>query len=396
MKRVSHYLIKYILGVSACLLASCHHDHHKPDPQIAERTVIVYMMAENSLSSFSKSDINEMVAASGVIPEDVNYIIYKDAAINSSDKSEALPVIYRLSAKKGLQTWYSFHDDHDSCDSLTMLSTLRRIIDAFPARHYGLVFWSHASGWIPRRKTLGVDNGKNSTNSNAGSEMEITALRWTLDQIPHTDYIFFDACFMQDIEVAYELREVTDWIVGSSAEIPAPGAPYDLLMPSLCQGDAVGITETYHGYYPSTVWSYEVVLSAIRTDHLDALAEATHRFIPSLYSGRADVSQYRFQRYCSDYSNFTYCFDMAKTMHCLLSAEEYEEWYQAFEEAVPCHPLTQSWYANRCLDPRVIDPEHCGSVSMYVPSSYDATVGWNDALHKMQWYRAAGWDLTGW
>ena len=33
---------------------------------------------------------------------------------------------------------------------------------------------------------------------------------------------------------------------------------------------------------------------------------------------------------------------------------------------------------------------------MFVPNSKDDKAGWTQALHQMQWYKAAGWDETGW
>ena len=394
MKHLRTYLI-YIISLGALLLSACHHDHPEPapEPPVAARTVIVYMMAENSLSLYVQGDIDEMVAAREQIPDSVNFIIYKDGAKRGDDAG--MPTISHLTAKDGLQTVYTFPEDHLSTDSLVALQNLRRIIDAYPARHYAMVFWSHASGWMSRqRRTLGVDNGRNTT-SNTGDEMNITGLRWVLEQLPHTDFLFFDACFMQSVETAYELRQVTDWIVGSPAEIPGPGAPYAEIMPHLCQGDAVGVAQTYHDIYPTPGWGSEVVISAIRTDRLEPLAEATRRFLPSVFSGRANVATDGIQQYSSNYDRFTYCYDMNSSMYHLLSAEDYALWAVAFDEAVPCRPPTSSWYALQCFHSTIYDPEHYGAVAMFLPTPSDQ-VGWNEALRQMQWYQAAGWDETGW
>ncbi len=39
----------------------------------------------------------------------------------------------------------------------------------------------------------------------------------------HFDFIVFEACFMAGVEVAWELREKTDYVVASAAEILSPG-----------------------------------------------------------------------------------------------------------------------------------------------------------------------------
>ena len=104
--------------------------------------------------------------------------------------------------------------------------------------------WSHGSVWIPPAKapgkiskTIGVDNNMNN-ETNYGSELEIPDMRKELEEIGvHWDYIFFDACFMQCVETAYELRSLTDYIIASPADIPVLGAPYDKIMDCLTEKD---------------------------------------------------------------------------------------------------------------------------------------------------------------
>ena len=147
MKRIA-LLIIYIC---ALLCQSCHdrkEDLPKPT-QEAERTVIVYVAAENSLASFATSDSTEMASVARSIPEGCNLVLYMDR--------NTLPTITWMSAKEGVRLWHRYRNDQDSADSLAMLRTLGKIVKEFPAKRYGLVLWSHASGWIPRRKTFGID-----------------------------------------------------------------------------------------------------------------------------------------------------------------------------------------------------------------------------------------------
>ena len=367
-----------------------------PQPRAeAERTVIVYMAADNSLSSSVQNDTTEMVAGKDQIPENVNFIVYLDDKLNK-------PAIYELSAKNGMQLWKQYEEELCSTDSLTMLDALREIEHYFPARHYGITFWSHSTGWAPRRNTFGLD--ETHTKPIEKSEMEIPVLRDVLAQLPKFDYIFFDACFMQCIEVAYELRDVTDYMVGSPAEIPGPGAPYDKIVDALCKGDARGIVLGYDSSYPgwySNFYYAGVLLSCIDCSKLEALAEATGQFLTPFYMGRTECSpsEYEFQAYCTrSWSIFTHCFDMRTTMCHLLSDEDYAAWMEAFNEAVPLYTLssTNRWYANWCYYPEVLDPDCYGGVTMFVPLSIYNTCGWNTDFQKTSWYKATGWERTGW
>jgi len=401
VKRVGLYII-ILFGM--LLVAGCHDSFElpvDPTPQpraVAERTVIVYMAGDNSLSHFALNDTIEMRKGKDLIPEDVNFIIFLD-----DKEKNRKPAIYELSRKKGMQLWQEYGEEQCSTDPDAMLGTLRVIEHYFPARHYGITFWSHATGWAPERKssrmkTFGRDDSQ--ANTSGKFEMEIPVLRDVLAKLPKFDYIFFDACFMQSIEVAYELRNVTDWIIGSPAEIPGPGAPYQKIIEALCKGDQYGIVQGYDSGYPDGIYT-GVLLSCIDCSKLEELATVTGQMLTPFYMERTEQSTSGFQIYCSDVSKYTYCFDMRTTMCQLLSEEDYATWMEAFDQAVPLHTLssTNQWYARTISYPyeaRIWNPECYGGVSMFVPLNAYNTYGWNEDFRTTSWYKATGWAATGW
>ena len=400
MKRFCSYII--ILW-SLLLLLACSRslvDDAEPDPKpIARRTVIVYMVSDNQPYLPVPKDTAEMIAGKHLIPEDVNFVIYLD------DKNHH-PTIYELSAKGGMKLCRQYADEYSTTDSLVMLNALRDIQRYFPAQHYGLTLWSHATGWAPernstRQKTFGKDETPGSTPTTK-IEMEIPVLRDVLAQLPKFDYIFFDACFMQCIEVAYELRNVANWIVGSPAEIPGPGAPYDKIIPALCNGDAMGIAQGYGDGYPGKYNNYYypgVLLSCIDCSKLDELAQITGQYLKPFYMNHTEPVTQDFQSYCDiTIGKFTYSFDMRTTMCRLLSPEDYQTWMAAFDQAVPLRylPETKQWYAQHCRYGVIWDPDCYGGVSMFVPMEKYSAYGWNEDFRKTSWYAATGWAETGW
>ena len=124
--------------------------------------------------------------------------------------------------------------------------------------------------------------------------MEIPTLRRVLEQLPHMDFILFDACMMQSAEVAHELRHVTDYTIGSPSEIPGNGAPYDLIMPAMMKGDAIGIASKYFEHYK---YGSRVALSVVKCSMTDSLARATAPLVESLWTGRREVPTDNVQRY---------------------------------------------------------------------------------------------------
>ena len=389
MKRFDLYIIIYI----GLLLTGCHEYPAPPEEQPraeAERTVIVYMAADNSLTLQVREDTTEMVRSKAAIPEDVNFIIYLDDRLHK-------PAIYELSAKKGLRLWKQYQEELCSTNADVMLNALQQIEHFFPARHYGITLWSHATGWTPRRETFGKDETHGTIQGEG--EMEISELRDVLAHFPKFDYLFFDACFMQCIEVAYELRDVTRWMISSPAEIPAPGAPYHRIVESLCKGDAEGIVEGYDSAYPLNSTYPGVLLSCIDCNELDALAQITGQFLTPFYMERSQPSAEGFQVYCNFLDKYTNYFDMRTTMCRLLSQEDYSVWMEYFDKAVPLrtHSYTNKWFSNGlCAHPFLEDPECYGGVSMFVPLNVYDDYGWNADFQKTSWYEAAGWARTGW
>lgn len=397
------------LPVVACLLAAISvllpgctdtlEPPEEPDPvprEKVERTVIVYMVADNSISNQVENDTTEMVKAKHLIPSGVNVVVYLD------DRTHR-PAIYELSRKGGLRLWKQYAEELNSTDADVMYDVLHEIKHYFPANHYGLTLWSHGSGWIPekqsvRRKSFGEDWHRG-TSASAKTEMEIPVLRDVLARLPKLDYIFFDACFMQSIEVAYELRHEANYIIGSPAEIPGPGAPYDVILRALCRSDVKGIVDGYVDTYPTDDTYVGVLLSCIDCAQLSGLAEATGQLLKPFYMGGEELSSYNgFLPYCTDYWKYTYCYDMRTTMRRLLTDGDYNAWMEMFDLAVPFHSLSEThrWFSVFCTNPVVSDPECYGGVSMFLPRSTYDFYGWNTDFQRTAWYAAMGWEETGW
>ena len=189
--------ILYMLGITLSILTmtSCNDDIPQPDEKLKGNTVIVYMGAENSLQNFSYNDLYEMQMGAKDIPEDCQVVVYRDA--------ELKPAIYHIT-RKGATIWKEYKDDMDSADPATMKNILKDIVKGFPSAKYSLVLWSHGTGWIDEERNsraIIVDNESNST-SNKGNWIEISELAGILASMPHLEYIFFDACYMQSVEVA--------------------------------------------------------------------------------------------------------------------------------------------------------------------------------------------------
>ena len=64
------------------------------------------------------------------------------------------------------------------------------------------------------------------------------------------EYILFDDCYMHNIEVAYELRNATDYLIASTSEIMIYGMPYDRMTKYLLGNPDYGkVCEEFNSFY---------------------------------------------------------------------------------------------------------------------------------------------------
>lgn len=339
------------------------------------------MVADNNLSSYVSYDVNEIVRAQKEIPKNCKVALY-------IDRANGVPYIRTLDANED-KIAYRFPNDVVSTDSATMVSTLKRIMALAPAEDYSLVLWSHGSGWAPSQRYA----SSRAFGQDGSRWMEIPTLRGVLEQFKPFNFILFDACFMQDIETAYELRNTTPWIIGSAAEIPGEGAPYHRILQDMCLKDIPAIAQHYHDYYTDP---YGAVLSAIETIHLDTLAQTSSRYLPQHFMNSETPDLTGVQQY-KGIMGKTEVYGMKSTMHHLLGEEDYQEWVKVFDKAVPIQLPVQMWQTKDDLHTAMLtDPENFGGVAIFLPAQHYIANGYIDYWHRFDWYKAAGWNTTGW
>ena len=389
MQKIAYFLTALLM----VFFTGCKEEEKlQPEPVRKNMTVVVYIAAENSLSWFYLSDLTEMENAASQIPLDCNFVVYVD--------SSTLPAIYLLNAQQGKVTYRTLNEE-DSCSPATFRKNIRNLVKEFPAEHYGLVMWSHGSGWIPPAKTpgiaartIGIDNNMNSAWNNYGTELEIPDMRKALEEVGvHWDYIFFDACLMQCVETAYELKGVTDYIIASPAEIPGMGAPYDMIMDCLTEKEtqwASRLPETYFEYYQ---YKGGLVISTVKSSELDSLLRVTKKVFPDFYDKAAEFSSEGIQPYCAYTMNSVWkpeYFDMGSAMHQMLAPGDYEEWKAQMERTVITRLSTPSWNSDfdSYFSPTIIDREHNAIMSIFIPyTKYNANTDYNTAVRETLWYK---------
>ena len=388
--------------VSLCV-ASCSDDVPEPKEPRYKHTVIVYMAADNSLSADSNADIDEMKSALGRIPEGCQVVVFHDDN-NALHKPQLL-----LLRSEGYSVYKEYVDEVNSADAKVVGSVLAEVMGTFPSDEYSLVLWSHGSNWkvenggaskVSSRAVL-QDVGFGGLN---GAWLNIAELREVLMGLPQRmGFVMFDACFMQSVEVAAELYDLTDWIIASPVEIPGVGAPYGMIMEELCRKDIGGIVSNYHDYCIEGSKRKGVLLSAIDCAEFEAFAAVTARYVSGVFRRDAMPSLSGVQifapRFRADRVDWPIpSYDVRSVMAHLLDEGDYGVWEAQWRRTVPYCVGDDKWdtiYAGSGYN-SLTDADNYGGVAMSVPDAAYEDRGWNDDFGSLRWYGMAGWDKTGW
>lgn len=407
--------------VATCLFLACTHDEDKssaeiPDANLANnRTVMVYMVGENSLGDPElKQDVREMIKGRNGLNFHAgdHLVLYVD--------DNALPRIYELKKNQAashltdLTPVYTYKEDVNSASADQLADFIRYVKRHYPAESYGLLMWSHASGWIPstyagdktsgsstKRRSFGLDNQKNSF-VNDGYQMEIKDMAAAIEAEGGVDFMFFDACSMQTIEVAYALRNATEYIIASPAEIPGPGADYSTMVPAMFQKENYA-QQMLSAYYNAYLYDsqYGVVISAVETKALDAFAAEMRDIVQRYKSQLLALNKQPLLSY------FVYgswgvtspdCLDIQAVMQTVLPEDEYEQWREKLNAFVTC--LATDWWYSVCVPNQrggsggFVDviPSQCSGISMAIP--FEVYVN-NSARYDLSYF-ATEWGQTVW
>lgn len=435
-----------LLPLFPLLLTSCNDSNESTieppikDHELGRRTVLVYMAAQNSLgSSYHKADSAEIMNGR-------KYLATNDRLLMLIDDKEK-PRLYQIlpgqNQPRLIKRW---NTDFCSTDPKRFQEVLELTKKDFPAKEYGLVMWSHADGWIDPTDTdyakyekqrsnakrgattfsFGIDSGPDGNLSNRGAQMSITDMARAIQQAGiHCKFVFFDACLMQNVEVGYELRHVTDYVVGSPVATPADGSYYTHnIQYGFFSDNPADIARTYLNdvmseELQSSYADYGLCISCVETKKLQALADVLKEALPySLLVNRhspemvftdsegqsSEVLHY--QPYSDSYYYRPHNYDAQSALQRILPASYFVQAQAALRNAIVFYGATSRIYVGPGYWDYLTMPksnENYCSVSMFIPQNiYSANATYtrhgdlNENFKRTDWYKAAGFDQTGW
>ena len=309
-------------------------------PFSTHRSILVYLGVDNNFHAEAREKI-EQLSANWHKDMNGNLLVYADAG-----ESPVLVHIYHNKLRGNvIDTLAIYPKTENSANPKTLTRALERMQADFPANSYGLVVLSHATGWVsaemstPSIALRSVIQDKSTTESN--NYMELSAF---VDAIPYKlDFIVFDACFMGAVEVAYELKDKTDYLVASPAEVLAPGFVYTSMMQHLfrLQSDPIAVARDFFECYDGQNGIYRsATVSVVKTSELEDLAAFTADVIAA--SGKGEDLIDFVQNF--GYGRQKIYFDLGDYLQ-KLSPERYDELQTIFEQCIIYKANTPFYYS---------------------------------------------------
>ena len=378
------------------------------------RTVLVYMAGKNNLSSnpvhnYLNHDLEEIKEGSRKIGDSDCLLVFVRRFLK--DNNMETPWLARIKNGEVVDSvsvtdMGIMKDDARACDPEVMEQVMHYAYSHYPAtRDYGLVLWSHSTGWMMEdempasagRRAFGVDTG----NYIHGSEkwINIPTMENILEKMPHLKFIMADCCHFMCLESLYELRHVTDYVIGSPAEIPGQGAPYDEIVPSLFEQDTFysSIVEKYHASVQGNL-----PLSVVKMSEMDQLAQATKYAMQSVEANLggdyADLTGLIHYGHLGNNMTFhaenNFFFDAGDFIRRYASEADYQQWKEALDKAVILKRIAYFWdsyhrWRDFFVDFEMTEDKFHG-VSMFIPQDPDKGnyAQYNEDIKQMQWYNA--------
>lgn len=357
---------------------SCHHN----DPDEFSHSLLIYMAADNNLSSNAQDNIDELLANSE-IPSNQALLLFVDRLNVGAN-------LIRVQTVNGVL----------QCDTLknygTIDSALPTVLgevifdarEACPANTYGLILWSHGTGWLPKGAygetggDLNLDsyesdylpgfryniyNPKYPTVKTFGvdgpSQIEIDKLAQVLELTPH-EYICFDACLMGNIETCYALRKTCSYIVSSAAEVISKGFPYNqltsVMFPYTGGSNLTALCDAFYNRFNElSGFNRTATISLVKTDALEDVCQA---FKTLVANGLAPSMVDRNLVQIYDRLSSPVFFDFDHLAWTIGSTADYDNFTKKLSQAVIYKKATQTLFMDIKLD-------HFSGLAAYLPNT---------------------------
>jgi hypothetical protein len=212
----------------------------------ASWTIMVYLDGDNNLEGAGIDDFLEMAAIGST--SDVNIVVQFDRIDGHDASYDDWTTTKRFHVTPWLEPYAANAlmdlGELNMGDPATLVDFVNWAKTDYPASNYALILWDHGGGWRKSKEELWKERkqGKKEElifkavcwdDTNGGDCLYMAEVKSALSSSGGAHLIGFDACLMGMVEVAYEIKDYGQVMVGSEEVEPGPGWPYHTIMSDL-------------------------------------------------------------------------------------------------------------------------------------------------------------------
>lgn len=239
----------------------------------ADWTVFVYMAGDNSLSSAVNSDLAEMKA--GLSSDRVHFVVLADQ--EQDGDSRILDIRYDSASKKVVETKVanniiSSNNEINTGDVKNFEKFVNWGIKNYPSQRSMMVMWNHGGGAFTDPDHLKSFCWDDTSNSHLNL-VDLWKTAQAVSSKAKFDIIGFDTCLLGHLETAYQMRNVSSFLVSSEKVEPGDGWDYAAIGKAMSKKPGMyprefsaEIVKSYNAFYKPS--GQETTLSAIDLEKL--------------------------------------------------------------------------------------------------------------------------------
>ena len=398
MKRILNtYALKVVsvlfLGGLLFSLSSCNNTSSEKNK--LKRNILFYIATDDSKSSIDGDVLNKINQMRvGWKPGQGELLIY-------ADRRGQRASLFRVNDKLGSDGLYGLDTltfvpiSENSADPAVLAHVINEMKVNYSADSYGMIFFSHASGWLPKgmlnsSRSLVIDNGEGGANE----EMEYSEFAAAIPD-KQFDFIIFEACLMADVVAMYELRDKADYILASSAEIVSPGFEYiykNAIMTLFNQSLSIDVClknfgQAYYDFFTaqSNVNMRSATISLVKMDEMENLAAVTKAALQGndVNEDNLEISDIQiYDRPRAFGASYARYFDLGHAIESLSSESYYNKFEDQLNKTVIWKAATKSFLINQSG----FEINHHSGLTTYIKRNAYPVI--NSEFEESAWYKA--------
>ena len=375
--------IRYLLPILFCIMCSCNTNESIGNSK--QLSLFAFVISDNNLDEYAKYVEQDLVAGLRKCPIGTELLLYIDRL---SEQPTLRHFIVLETGEIGFRIIKEYPEQISTSPNV-FNSILKTMLANCIGETYGIIYWSHGDGWLPANVSYTENVQTRSIGLDGIYSMEINDLAKVLSKVKHPSFILFDACFMGCIEVAYALRNQTNYIIASPTEISGIGFPYHLILPSLIDVNESSLKHVLEQYYDfcnnvdTTYYIPSGTATLIDCSYVNELSKSFSNIINMMNSQNINLSS--IQAYDLFDTHLFYDIDMyvkSITNDSIL----YAEFEKHLKKCVLHKINTPTIYTETGNISNYLDIEYYSGLSTYIPT-IDSLNPYNHVYRNTEWYK---------